>query len=127
MSQQNKTGYMKRYHNSQFVPPNTNRETTYATQHNVGGSSTSSNNLARIIPGPAGILQAAIIRKNTAIREVGPEYCLVPTQEYVRKINEDVTDDEHFTCGSLLSAIHNLLNDKGVIVTSCLGDIKRTA
>ncbi|PWA74694.1 hypothetical protein CTI12_AA249600 [Artemisia annua] len=112
MSQQNKTGNTKRYHNSQFVPPRTNRDTTYATQHNVGGSSSSSNIPDRIIPGPA------------AIREGGPEYALVPTQEYVRKVNEDVTEDEHFTSGPWLSAIHKLLNDKGVIVTGCLGDIK---
>ncbi|PWA85215.1 hypothetical protein CTI12_AA135770 [Artemisia annua] len=112
MSQQNKTGNTKRYNNSQFVPPRTNRDTTYATQHNVGGSSSSSNIPDRIIP---------------AIREGGPEYALVPTQEYVRKVSEDVTEDEHFTSGPWLSAIHKLLNDKGVVVTGCLGDIKNNS
>ncbi|PWA47596.1 hypothetical protein CTI12_AA497900 [Artemisia annua] len=127
MSQQNKTGNTKRYNNSQFVPPRTNRDTTYATEHNVGGSSSSSNIPDRIIPGPAGIVQAAWLRKNTAIREGGPEYALVPTQEYVRKVTEDVTEDEHFTSGPWLSAIHKLLNDKGVVVTGCLGDIKNNS
>ncbi|PWA52526.1 hypothetical protein CTI12_AA453500 [Artemisia annua] len=105
----------------------TNRDTTYATEHNVGGSSSSSNIPDRIIPGPAGIVQAAWLRKNTAIREGGPEYALVPTQEYVRKVTEDVTEDEHFTSGPWLSAIHKLLNDKGVVVTGCLGDIKNNS
>ncbi|PWA73611.1 hypothetical protein CTI12_AA257250 [Artemisia annua] len=77
-----------------------------------------------IIPGPAGILQAAILRKNSDIREGGPEYCVVPTQEYVRKINEVVTEDDHFTRGPWLSAIHKLLNAEGIIVTGSLGDIK---
>ncbi|PWA97264.1 hypothetical protein CTI12_AA030860 [Artemisia annua] len=122
MSQQNKTGNTKRYNNSQFVPPRTNRDTTYATQHNVGGSSSSSNIPDRIIPDPAGIVQAAWLRKNTAIREGGLEYALVPTQEYVRQVSEDVTEDEHFTSGPWLSAIHKLLNDK-VVIKSCTPNI----
>ncbi|PWA61200.1 hypothetical protein CTI12_AA375070 [Artemisia annua] len=123
MSQQNKTEYTKGYHNSQCVPPKPKRDTTYRPQHNVGGSSTSSNNPVRIIPSPADILQAVFLRKNSDIREGGLEYSVVPTQQYVRKINEDLIEDDHFTRGPWLSVIHKL-NAEGVIVTGCLGDIK---
>ncbi|GJS33864.1 hypothetical protein Tco_0532246 [Tanacetum coccineum] len=47
---------------------------------------------ARIIPGPASILQAVLIRKNAAVMEGGPEY-VMPTQEHVRKIIKDAYED----------------------------------
>lgn len=78
-----------------------------------------------IIPGPAGILQQAILHKNADIREGGPEYCVVPTQDYITKVKEDVNKDEHFTSGPWLSAIHKLFNSQGVIVTGYFGDIKK--
>lgn len=114
----------RKYQNTQFVPPNKKKDTTYAQQHGVGGSSTSREYSDWIIPGPAGILQQAILQKNADIREGGPEYCVVPTQDYVRKVNEDVTEDEHFTSGPWLSAVHKLFNSHGVIVSGCFGDIK---
>jgi hypothetical protein len=121
MSQQKKTGYT----NSQFVQPKQKNYATYTPTHNVAGSSTSMSEDDWIIPGPAGILQRAILRKNADIREGGPEYCVVPTQDYIAKVNEDVTEDEHFTSGPWLSAIDKVFNSQGVIVTGCFGDIKK--
>ncbi|GJR78063.1 hypothetical protein Tco_0148848 [Tanacetum coccineum] len=58
----------------------------------------------RIIPGPAGILQREMLRKNADVMKVGHEN-VMPTQEYVRKISEDVSEDDHFTLSPWLSAI----------------------
>ncbi|GJS96344.1 reverse transcriptase domain-containing protein [Tanacetum coccineum] len=77
----------------------------------------------RIIPGPVGILQAAMLRKNADIIEVGHEN-VMPTQEYVRKIIEDNSEDDHFTCGPWLNAIV-CLHGEGVMASGCLGDMKK--
>ncbi|GJW53198.1 reverse transcriptase domain-containing protein [Tanacetum coccineum] len=77
----------------------------------------------RIIPGPAGILQRAMLRKNADVIEVGHEN-VMPTQEYVRKISEDVSEDDHFTLGPWVSAIV-YLHGEGVIPSGCLGDMKK--
>ncbi|GJT46815.1 hypothetical protein Tco_0955530 [Tanacetum coccineum] len=61
--------------------------------HPIGG-----DNAVRIIPGPAGILQLAQIRKTAETRECGHN-CEMLTQEYVRKITEEASDDDHFTRG----------------------------
>ncbi|PWA36952.1 hypothetical protein CTI12_AA593870 [Artemisia annua] len=58
----------------------------------------------RIIPGPAGILQAAQLQKSRDITESGPS-AVMPTQEYVRKIMEDASKDDHFTRGPWLCAL----------------------
>nr|GEZ08762.1 hypothetical protein [Tanacetum cinerariifolium] len=55
----------------------------------------------RIIPGPAGIVQTAKLRKLVDIRECGEE-SVMSTQEYIRKVIEDVG-----------------------IVTGCFGDVKK--
>ncbi|GJR67395.1 reverse transcriptase domain-containing protein [Tanacetum coccineum] len=52
---------------------------------------------ARIIPGPA---------------------------EYVKKVNEDVSEDDHFTQGPWVSAIV-YLHGQGVIASGCLGDVEK--
>ncbi|GJT54693.1 hypothetical protein Tco_0989747 [Tanacetum coccineum] len=57
---------------------------------------------ARIIPGPVGILQ-----------------------KYVRKVNEDVSEDDHFMQGPWLQAIV-YLHGEGLTISSCLGDMKKT-
>nr|GEW99364.1 hypothetical protein [Tanacetum cinerariifolium] len=44
--------------------------------------------------------------------------------EYVRKISEDVSEDDHFTLGPWLSAIV-YLHGKGVMASGCLGDMKK--
>ncbi|GKD58434.1 hypothetical protein Tco_1295943, partial [Tanacetum coccineum] len=44
--------------------------------------------------------------------------------EYVRKLNEDVSEDDHFMQGPWLQAIV-YLHGEGVIISSCLGDMKK--
>ncbi|GKC51335.1 hypothetical protein Tco_1074080, partial [Tanacetum coccineum] len=48
----------------------------------------------------------------------------MPTQEYVRKIIEDDSEDDHFTCGLWLNTIV-CLHGEGVMASGCLGDIKK--
>ncbi|GJS84719.1 hypothetical protein Tco_0751260 [Tanacetum coccineum] len=50
---------------------------------------------ARIIPGPAGILQKALARKKTDVQSGGHDNILT-THEYVKKVYEDVSEDDHF-------------------------------
>ncbi|GJZ92746.1 transposase, MuDR, MULE transposase domain protein [Tanacetum coccineum] len=57
----------------------------------------------RIIPGPAGIVQLAKLRKQSEIHEGGGDSVLL-TQEYMKKVVEDVVDDEDFKSGSWVSA-----------------------
>ncbi|GJR70334.1 hypothetical protein Tco_0016399 [Tanacetum coccineum] len=54
--------------------------------------------------------------------EGGPEY-VMPTQEYVRKIIEDASEDDQFTRGPWLSVV-DYLNAEGVMAAGCLGDMK---
>ncbi|GJV07792.1 reverse transcriptase domain-containing protein [Tanacetum coccineum] len=86
------------------------------------------DNAVRIIPGPAGILQLAQLRKTSEIREGGHNGEML-TQEYVRKITEEASEDDHFTRGPWLSANGKLENVVAVI-KSCtpnmLGDLKVT-
>ncbi|GJR21284.1 transposase, MuDR, MULE transposase domain protein [Tanacetum coccineum] len=49
---------------------------------------------------------------------------ILTTQEYVRKVYEDVSGDEHFMQGPWLSAIMYLYG-QGVSVSGCLGDMKK--
>ncbi|GJY91184.1 hypothetical protein Tco_0506380 [Tanacetum coccineum] len=44
--------------------------------------------------------------------------------EYVRKVNEAVSEDDHFTRGPWLSAIV-YLHGEGVMPSGCLGDMKK--
>nr|GEY75716.1 hypothetical protein [Tanacetum cinerariifolium] len=78
---------------------------------------------ARIIPGPVGILQKALVQKKAYVQARGRDNILT-TQEYVSKVNEDVSEDDHFTQGPWLQAIV-YLHGEGVIVSGCLGDIKK--
>ncbi|GJS78963.1 hypothetical protein Tco_0728844 [Tanacetum coccineum] len=78
---------------------------------------------ARIIPGPTGILQAALLRKNADVMKGGHDN-VMPTQEYVRKIIEDVSEDDYFTRGTWLRAIV-YLHVEGVMAAGCLGDMKK--
>ncbi|GJS04392.1 hypothetical protein Tco_0320900 [Tanacetum coccineum] len=76
-----------------------------------------------IIPGPAGILQAALVRKNADVME-GGHGNVMPTQEYVRKIIQDVSEDDHFMRGPWLSAVV-YLHVEGAMASGCLGDMKK--
>nr|GEY80128.1 hypothetical protein [Tanacetum cinerariifolium] len=63
------------------------------------------------------------LRKTADIREGGYE-CVIPTHEYIiRKINEDASEDDYFTCGPCLSVIE-YLNAEGGIASGCFGDMK---
>nr|GEX09231.1 hypothetical protein [Tanacetum cinerariifolium] len=59
---------------------------------------------------------------STKIKEGGPNYEML-TQEYVRKITEEPSDDDHFTHGPWLSAVQYLAVE-GSIATGCFGDMK---
>nr|GEW67502.1 hypothetical protein [Tanacetum cinerariifolium] len=49
---------------------------------------------------------------------------ILTTQEYVKKVNENVSEDDHFTQGPWLSAIL-YLHGQGVIASGCLGDVEK--
>nr|GEX50011.1 hypothetical protein [Tanacetum cinerariifolium] len=79
-------------------------------------------NPVRIIPGPAGIVQQAkLLKKNVFILD--SDGALMPTQEYMQKVVEDVCEDDDFKSGSWVSAT-NYVNAFGGTVTGCLRDIK---
>nr|GEV77892.1 hypothetical protein [Tanacetum cinerariifolium] len=62
------------------------------------------------------------IKKKAKIKEGGPNYEML-TQEYVRKITEEPSDDDHFMRGPWLSAVQYLAVE-GSIATGCFGDMK---
>nr|GEX38396.1 hypothetical protein [Tanacetum cinerariifolium] len=80
------------------------------------------DNAVRIIPGPTGILQLVQLRKTSEIRE-GGHNGEMSTQEYVRKITEEASEDDHFTRGPRLSAVQYLAAE-GSIAASCFGELK---
>ncbi|GJY04796.1 hypothetical protein Tco_0370736 [Tanacetum coccineum] len=77
----------------------------------------------RIIPGPVGIVQMAKLRDLVDTREGGEE-SVMSTQEYIRKVIEDMGEDDDFTRAPWLSAI-DYVNVDGGIVTGCFGDVKK--
>nr|GEX43873.1 hypothetical protein [Tanacetum cinerariifolium] len=79
--------------------------------------------LIRIIPGPVDIVQTAKLRKLAYTRE-GREETVMSTQEYIRKVIEDVGEDDDFTRASWLSVLE-YVNVDGGIVTGCFGDVKK--
>ncbi|GJU03608.1 hypothetical protein Tco_1113946 [Tanacetum coccineum] len=77
----------------------------------------------RIIPGPAGIVQTAKLCKLVDTRK-GVEESVMSTQEYIRKVIEDVGEDDDFTRAPSLSAI-DYVNVDGGIVMGCFRDVKK--
>ncbi|GKF45851.1 hypothetical protein Tco_0135653, partial [Tanacetum coccineum] len=75
------------------------------------------------IPGPAGIVQTAMLHKLVDTREGGEESVMF-TQEYIRKVIEEVGEDDDFTCASWLSATV-YVNVDGRIATGYFGDVKK--
>ncbi|GKE52212.1 hypothetical protein Tco_1487368, partial [Tanacetum coccineum] len=75
-----------------------------------------------IIPGLAGIVQAAKLLKQRDIL-LGLDGAVMSTQEYMKKVVEDVGEDEDFKSGSWVSAT-DYVNANGGTVSGCLGDIK---
>nr|GFA43517.1 hypothetical protein [Tanacetum cinerariifolium] len=60
--------------------------------------------------------------KKADVQEGGHENILT-TQEYVKNLNEDMSEDDHFTQGPWVSAIV-YLQGQGVIASGCLGDVE---
>ncbi|GJR78058.1 hypothetical protein Tco_0148843 [Tanacetum coccineum] len=109
----------QQYCNQVFVAP----------QQHIGETSSQSSinqidgqNTVRIIPEPVGIVQAVRLRKMTDIKEGGTEFGMA-TQEYVRKIIKDASEDDQFTRGPWLSVV-KYINAGRSMPTGCFGDIK---
>ncbi|GKE85552.1 zf-CCHC domain-containing protein [Tanacetum coccineum] len=83
--------------------------------------SPSTPNAVRIIPGPAGIVQAAKLLKQIDIL-LGLDGAVLSTQEYMKKVVDDVGEDEDFKSGSWISAT-DYVKTNGGTVSGCLGDI----
>ncbi|GJW21021.1 hypothetical protein Tco_0031643 [Tanacetum coccineum] len=84
--------------------------------------SPSTPNPVRIVPGLAGIIQQAKLLKERDIL-FGWDGAVMSTQEYMKKVVEDVGDDEDFKSWSWVS-VTSYVHATGGIVTRCLGDIK---
>ncbi|GKB55786.1 hypothetical protein Tco_0911972 [Tanacetum coccineum] len=84
--------------------------------------SPSTPNPVRIISGHAGIIQATKLLKQKDIL-LGLDGAVMSTQEYIKKVVEDVGEDEDFKSGAWVSAT-DYVNANGGTVTRCLGDIK---
>ncbi|GKB59296.1 zf-CCHC domain-containing protein [Tanacetum coccineum] len=85
-------------------------------------TSPSTQNPVRIIPGTAGIVQATKLLKQRDIL-LGLDGAVMSTQEYMKKVVEDVGEDGDFKSGSWVSAT-DYMNVNGGTVSRCLGDIK---
>ncbi|GJS79513.1 hypothetical protein Tco_0729394 [Tanacetum coccineum] len=70
----------------------------------------------RIILGPASIVQMAKLHKLVDTREGGEE-SVMSTQEYIRKVIEDVGEDDDFTRALWLSAIDYVNVDEGIVMS----------
>ncbi|GJX44938.1 hypothetical protein Tco_0261614 [Tanacetum coccineum] len=79
--------------------------------------------LHRIIPGPTGIVQTTKLHKIADTPEGGEE-SVMSTQEYIRKVIEDVRKDDDFTRTPWLSVVEHV-NVDGGIVTGYFGDVKK--
>ncbi|KAI7730504.1 hypothetical protein M8C21_007094, partial [Ambrosia artemisiifolia] len=81
----------------------------------------------RTIPGPAGIVQAAKLKKfNDSVNWLTQEEDLMTTQEYIRKVVEDPMEDEDFKRHPWLSAVE-FVRDDGMLSSGCsnLGEINK--
>nr|GEY83111.1 hypothetical protein [Tanacetum cinerariifolium] len=70
----------------------------------------------RIIPGPAGIFQTDRIHKLNNFNDA-------PTQEYIRKLIDDVSKADDFKRRSWITTLE-FINDNGEIRGGCFSDIK---
>ncbi|GJU04467.1 hypothetical protein Tco_1120897 [Tanacetum coccineum] len=69
-----------------------------------------------------GIVQAAKLLKQRDIL-LGLDGAVISTQEYMKKVVEDVGEDEDFKSGSWVS-VTDYVNANGGTVSECLEDIK---
>nr|GEX79374.1 hypothetical protein [Tanacetum cinerariifolium] len=107
--------------NTHIVPEITTTQTLFSSQNNQVDNCVVKP--IRIIPGPAGIVQMAKLLKLVDTREGGEE-SVMSTQEYIRKVIEDVGEDDDFTHAPWLNVI-DYVNVDGGIVTGCFGDVKK--
>ncbi|GJT94843.1 hypothetical protein Tco_1090361 [Tanacetum coccineum] len=107
--------------NTHIVPEITTTQTLFSSQNNQVDNCVMKP--IRIIPGHAGIVQTAKLHKLVDTREGGEE-SVMSTQEYIRKVIEDVGEDDDFTRMLWLSAI-DYVNVDGGIMTGCFGDVKK--
>ncbi|GJR43631.1 hypothetical protein Tco_0318494 [Tanacetum coccineum] len=107
--------------NTYIVPEITTTQTLFSSKNNQVDNYVVKP--IRIILGPAGIVQTTKLRKLVDAREGGEE-SVMSTQEYIRKVIEDVGEDDDFTRAPWLSAI-DYLNVDGGIVMGCFGDVKK--
>nr|GEW72844.1 hypothetical protein [Tanacetum cinerariifolium] len=84
------------------------KTTTTTTSQNSVGIVQVKENPVRIKPGDAGIVQVAKFRKQSDIHEGGDESVL-STEEYIRKVVDDVGEDEDFRDGSWVSTVKKLV------------------
>ncbi|GKC92048.1 hypothetical protein Tco_1157490 [Tanacetum coccineum] len=91
------------------------RETTTTTTTQNSAVDILEEKPVRIIPGPAGIVQVTKLRKQSDIHEGGDESVL-STQEYIRKVVDDVGEDQDFKGGLWVSAIEFINANGGGIV-----------
>nr|GEX06655.1 hypothetical protein [Tanacetum cinerariifolium] len=85
-------------------------------------TSPSTQKPVRIILDPASIVQQVKLIKQKDIL-LGWDEAVKSTQEYMKKIIEDVGEDEDFKSGSWVSAT-NYVNANGGIMSGCLVEIK---
>ncbi|GJR03646.1 hypothetical protein Tco_0526630 [Tanacetum coccineum] len=85
-------------------------------------TSTPTQKPVRIIPGPTGIVQAAKLLKQMDVI-LGWDGAVMSTQEYMKKVVEDVGEDEDFKSESWVS-VTDYVNANGGIVSGCLRDIE---
>nr|GEU85658.1 hypothetical protein [Tanacetum cinerariifolium] len=84
-------------------------------------TSTPTQNLVRLILGPTGIIQSAMLLKQRDIL-IRWDKDVMLTQEYMKEVVEDVGEDEYFNSLSWVS-VTEYVNANGGIVSGCLGDI----
>lgn len=78
-----------------------------------------------LIPGPAGAVQSAMLRKTRDLRNLSSQEPPIATQEYIRRAIEDAEEDDDFKRNPWASAIEFITADDGVIPSSPLSSIKR--
>ncbi|GKB16550.1 hypothetical protein Tco_0850473 [Tanacetum coccineum] len=107
--------------NTHIVPEIITTQTLFSSQNNQVENCVVKP--IRIILGPASIVQTTKLRKLVDTREGGEE-SVMSTQEYIRKVIEDMDEDDDFTRAPWLSAI-DYVNVDGGIMTGCFGDVKK--
>ncbi|XP_059642180.1 uncharacterized protein LOC132284127 [Cornus florida] len=133
----NQTNHNHTSHSQSVLQPCSRSQPTPKTQSQTLGSQHSlphfdlppsppPSTSRRIIPGPAGAVQAAMLRKTRDNQNRGGENPPIPTQEYIRRaVEEGNEDDGDFKCNPWLCALEFLRRDDGVLPITPLSSIKK--